>query len=162
MQKYRSTPETDLNKYKLDDTTFSNFYHLIHHLYTEPSVYNFNKELYNKGKENENKKEGEDMSNTNWQEKYFDSLDENIKEIKQGFTNTENRISEMVNKHIDYSTHLDKQRHEENLRLNKKIDDSVHAITSQLDSTNKWIIGLVITTIIGIVGIVIAALSAIL
>ena len=131
---------------------------------------NYSSSSYNINKENNNKNEGgRSMSDVNWQEKYFDKLDDNMKEINQNFKNTENRISEMINKHIEYSTHLDKQRHEENINLNNKIDSSIRDISSKIDSTNdninatnKWIIGLVITTILGVVSIVVAALTAIL
>lgn len=124
---------------------------------------------YNSSVEDNHHKGGQGMNDVNWQEKYLDNLDSNLKEINQNFTNTENRISEMINKHIEYSSHLDKQRHDEILNLNNKIDSSISEISANIESTNakiedtnKWIIGLVITTILGIVGIVIAALSTIL
>ncbi|WP_434565123.1 hypothetical protein PQ689_03095 [Thermoanaerobacterium thermosaccharolyticum] len=81
-----------------------------------------------------------------WQEKYIDKLDQNINEMKQGLRDTENRISEMINKHIEYTTHLDKERHDEILKIN----DLIESINNKIDSTNKWIIGLIITTIVAI------------
>lgn len=110
-------------------------------------VYNSNIKSYDYSK---NTKGGDDMSEINWQDKYLTSLDSSVKEINQSLTNTENRISEMINKHIANSTHLDKQRHEESLNLNGKIDKSIGDINSKIDATNKWIIGLVITTIVGV------------
>lgn len=92
-------------------------------------------------------KEGDYMD---WQEKYIDKLDQNINEMKQSLRDTENRISEMINKHIEYTTHLDKERHDEILKINEKIDNSIDSINNKIDSTNKWLIGLIITTILAI------------
>lgn len=157
IEDYRNTPSSQSIKYKKEDEDSITLSSALDNPIYEKWLHTFASKGYNIDKE-----EGENVSNTNWEEKYLDSLDKNMREIKQGFTDTENRISEMVNKQIEHSNHLDKQRHEENQNLNKKIDNSVNAITSELRATNKWIIGLVITTIIGIVGIVIAALTAIL
>lgn len=103
---------------------------------------------------------GGEMSDVNWQEKYLDSLNSSIKEIKEGLVSTENRISDTINKYIEYSTHLDKQRHEELLNLNNKIDNSIDKINDKIDNTNKWLIGLVITTILGIAAMVLTAIFA--
>lgn len=158
-----------LNDYKDDTRSTSRKYDfkqpdkkydqdLIFLLLQDFLVYNSKEKVYNEHKEN--KEGGVSMSDINWQDKYLSNLDNNLKEINQNLTNTENRISEMINKHIEYSTHLDKQRHEENLNLNNKIDKSISEINSNISSTNKWIIGLVITTIIGIAAIVVATLTA--
>lgn len=104
-------------------------------------------------------KGGDTMSEVNWQEKYLDSLDSNIKEIKDGLVQTEGRISDIVSKHIEYSTHLDKQRHDEYLNINNKIDSSLASINDKIDSTNKWIIGLIFTTILSIAALVLTAIS---
>jgi hypothetical protein len=144
-----------------DDAQFTS-QELLFHIYQNSSIYNSRNQSYNKNKDNkDNSKGGRSMSDINWQDKYLNNLDDSVKEINKNLINTENRISEMINKHIEYSTHLDKQRHEENLNLNNKIDTSINDISSKIDSTNKWIIGLVITTIIGVISIVVAALSAI-
>lgn len=118
---------------------------------------------YNESKKNskDESKGDEDMNNVNWQEKYLDNLDNNMREINENLSNTEARISEMINKHIDNSIHLDKQRHEENLKLNDKIDKSISDISSEFKTTNKWIVGLAVSTIISVGALVITAITAI-
>lgn len=152
---------TDFNEYKTKtkpnklDTrvnTFNSNYDLFTKYFSD-YVYS----SYKKGYDYDSKsdKGGVNMSEVNWQDKYLTSLDNNVKEINQNLINTENRISDMINKQILNSTHLDKQRHEEVLSINTKID-----------TTNKWIIGLVITTIIGVgamaIGVVAMVISSII
>lgn len=152
---------TDLNEYKTKtkpyklDTrvnTFNSNYDDLFAKYFSNYVYSSYKKTYDDN--NKDYKGGVNMSEVNWQDKYLTSLDNNVKEINQNLINTENRISDMINKQIINSTHLDKQRHEEVLSINTKID-----------TTNKWIIGLVITTIIGVgamaVGVIAMVISSI-
>jgi len=103
----------------------------------------------------------EKMSDLNWQEKYFDNLNNNLREIKSDITNMENRVSEMISKHIENANHLDKQRHDEILSLNKKIDDAVTNINNNSNSTNRWIIGLGITIILGISAMIITFITSV-
>lgn len=143
--------------------TMSNFYSDEFSAFSEKCIsqlYDLSYNMYQDGhKYNTSDYEvGENMSNINWQEKYIENLNDNIKEIKEGFINTENRIADMINKHIEYSTHLDNQRHDELLNLNNKIDSSIDSINEKIDSTNKWIIGLAISTILGIAAMVLTVI----
>lgn len=100
--------------------------------------------------------QGDDLMD--WQEKYIEKVDQSISEIKQGLRDTENRISEMINKHIEYNTHLDEERHSEILKVNEKLDQSIESINNKIDGANKWIIGLVITAMTAIAAMVLSIL----
>ena len=106
-----------------------------------------------------------------WQEKYIDKLNHDVSDIR---TETQGIRSEMRDMRQELKTEIremrqeinatldraltemrdrDNQRHQEILTMQTKIDENVAGLKTEISSTNKWVIGLVVTTIIGIVTI---------
>ena len=106
-----------------------------------------------------------------WQEKYIDKLNQDVSDIR---TETRGIRSEMRDMRQELKTEIremrqeinatldralaemrdrDNQRHQELLAIQNKIDANVAGLKKEINSTNKWVIGLVVTTIIGIVTI---------
>ena len=99
-----------------------------------------------------------------WQEKYIDKLNQDVSDIKSDMRamrqELKTEIREMrqeINATLDRAlTEMrdrDNQRHQEILTMQTKIDENVAGLKTEISSTNKWVIGLVVTTIIGIVTI---------
>lgn len=107
--------------------------------------------------------------NMDWQEKYIDKLDKDVDDIKSEIKNIESKIDyrldkavsemrEIVNQTLAELRDRDNQRHLEIIELQKKIDNNIDSINNQFKEDRKWIIGLVITTIIGIAAMVITVI----
>lgn len=102
-----------------------------------------------------------------WHEKYLDKLDKDIAEMKSSLRDTENRIAQMINQTLSEMRDRDNQRHQEFLAINTKLDQKVDSIEQKIDKVRneikedrKWIIGIAITTIIGIAAMVITVFTA--
>lgn len=93
-----------------------------------------------------------------WQEKYIDKVDRDLSEIKSSLIDTEKHIERMINNTLTEIRDRDNQRHLETLAVNKRLDESSSEIRSELKTTNRWIIGLAITSIAAIAGIAISVL----
>ncbi|MCL4517111.1 MAG: hemolysin XhlA family protein [Firmicutes bacterium] len=77
--------------------------------------------------------EGED-DRMDWQEKYFQKLDENVNDLKIGLQQLGQRV-DAVYQRID--------------TVNQRLD----SVIQQLSETNKWVMALVVTTILSVVGL---------
>lgn len=69
-----------------------------------------------------------------WQEKYFQKLDENVNDLKIGLQQLGQRV-DAVYQRID--------------TVNQRLD----SVIQQLSETNKWVMALVVTTILSVVGL---------
>lgn len=106
--------------------------------------------------------EGDSMD---WQDKYLEKLDRDINDMKRSLRDTEERIAQMINQTLAEMRDRDNQRHREFLSLNQKIDsfgDSIDQkigeMRKEIKEDRKWIIGIAITTILGIAAMVISAI----
>ena len=106
-----------------------------------------------------------------WQEKYIDKLNQDVSDIRTEMQGIRSEMRDMrqelkteiremrqeINATLDRAlTEMrdrDNQRHQEILTMQTKIDENVAGLKKEISSTNKWVIGLVVTTIIGIVTI---------
>lgn len=106
-----------------------------------------------------------EVINMDWQEKYLDKLDQNITEMKQSLRDTENRIAQMINQTLSEIRDRDNQRHQEFLHINQKVDYFTNSVDKKIDEIRKeikedrkWIIGIAVTTILGVAAMVITVL----
>lgn len=99
-----------------------------------------------------------------WQEKYIDSLDKNVRDIKTEISTVKSEIkaevatvkSDFDNKINQFMTELrdrDNQRHKEIIAMQQRVDESLKEIRTDIKSTqtemrenNKWVKGLIIST----------------
>ena len=106
-----------------------------------------------------------------WQEKYIDKLNQDVSDIRTEMQGIRSEMRDMrqelkteiremrqeINATLDRALaemrDRDNQRHQEILTMQTKIDENVAGLKTEISSTNKWVIGLVVTTIIGIVTI---------
>ncbi|HEY8362754.1 MAG: hypothetical protein L5655_09370 [Thermosediminibacteraceae bacterium] len=110
-------------------------------------------------------KEGEE--NMDWQEKYIDKLSSDINDIKNSLRDTENRIAQMIKQTLGEIRDRDNQRHQEFLAINAKLDQKIESIEQKIDivrneikEDRKWIMGIALSTIIGIAAMVITVYVA--
>ena len=95
-----------------------------------------------------------------WQEKYIDKLNQDVTDIRSEIRGIRAEMKEMrqeiksdIQSMMAEMRDRDNQRHQEILTMQTKIDENVAGLKTEISSTNKWVIGLVVTTIIGIVTI---------
>ena len=95
-----------------------------------------------------------------WQEKYIDKLNQDVTDIRSEIRGIRAEMKEMrqeiksdIQSMMAEMRDRDNQRHQEILTMQTKIDENVAGLKTEISSTNKWVIGLVMTTIIGIVTI---------
>ncbi|GAV24762.1 hypothetical protein ciss_06950 [Carboxydothermus islandicus] len=107
----------------------------------------------------------EEGINMDWQEKYLDKLDRDISDMKASLRATEERVAQMISQTLSEIRDRDNQRHQEFLAINQKIDSinstidqKIDSMNSKIDQSNKFIITMAVTTIIGIATMVITVL----
>ena len=95
-----------------------------------------------------------------WQAKYIDKLNQDVSDIRSEIRGIRAEMKEMrqeiksdIQSMMAEMRDRDNQRHQEILTMQTKIDENVAGLKTEISSTNKWVIGLVVTTIIGIVTI---------
>lgn len=104
---------------------------------------------------------GDIMAEVNWQDRYLQALEADVREIKADFramrsevkadiAQFKDDIANLIKQSMDQLHHLDNQRRDDIAQARKEIA----AIRDSVDATNKWIIGLVITTIAAIAAMV--------
>jgi len=111
--------------------------------------------------------------NPDWERRYFDNLERRIEEVKSEFTRMEDNITKITTQNMANIQHLDKLRHEHLLTLGEKMDrtveymnrelagvdkeirSAVKSLESKMDSMNRWLIGIMITVIFGVMGFVV-------
>lgn len=113
------------------------------------------------------------VTSVDWQEKYVDKLDRDIADIKASLRDAKEDIKRTVDaiaRSIDQSLgemrERDNQRHAEILAFRTEINNNISSIRQDNAATRKWIIGMVlaaigvsISTIIGIVTIILQVLG---
>lgn len=111
--------------------------------------------------------------NPDWEQRYFDNLECRIEEVKNEFMRMEKNVTDITAQNMANIRHLDKLRHEHLLSLGEKMDrtigymnrelndmdkeirNAVKSLENKMDNMNKWLIGLMMTMIFGIMGIVV-------
>ena len=99
-----------------------------------------------------------------WQQEYISKLNQDVSDIKSDMramrqelrtemSETRQEIKSDIQSMMAEMRDRDNQRHQEILTMQTKIDENVAGLKTEISSTNKWVIGLVLTTIIGIVTI---------
>ncbi|WDU84244.1 hypothetical protein [Caloramator sp. Dgby_cultured_2] len=97
--------------------------------------------------------------NMDWQEKYIEKLNQDVSEIKNDIKNLENKIDEKLDRVLTEFRDRDNQRHLEIIELHKKIDNNIDNIHKELKEDKKWLIGLVITNIFGMIATIIGIVT---
>lgn len=104
---------------------------------------------------------GDHMAEVNWQDRYLQTLEADVREIKADFramrsevksdiAQFKDDIATLIKQSMDQLHHLDTQRREDISEARKEIA----SIRESVEATNKWIVGLVITTIAAIAAMV--------
>jgi len=100
-----------------------------------------------------------------WLARYIDKLDRDTSELKNEFRALEARVDARIgqvigaiDRALGEMRHLDDQRHREFQALNQRLDQESAAIRQRLDEERKWLVALVISTIIGIAAMVLTVL----
>lgn len=89
-----------------------------------------------------------------WQQKYFENLELHIKEIKDEFHKSEDRIAISISEAMQKVYLQSDQRHREYQNVNVRMDDMMAKMEKKQDDQNKWILRTAIAIIIGVASIV--------
>ncbi len=94
-----------------------------------------------------------------WQGRYIEHLSQDVHAIRESLERTEQRIearvSEIVHESMEQARHLDAARHED---VNS-IREDLRAMRSDVNGLNRWLIALVIITLLGIGALTYTAIS---
>ena len=90
-----------------------------------------------------------------WQTEYVKELKNDIREIKQEMGTTKKEISDIVNTAMSNIQHLDKQRHDEYLETNRRLDSFITSTGNKMDTLKYWVVG----TGLGVITLVLAILK---
>lgn len=119
-----------------------------------------------KTKNFEYRKKEHDMTSTDWQEMYLGKLNQDIndirnthRELRQEMTSLKNELKHEFSSKID--GFLSELRDRDNQRIAdmREIRSGISTMNEKIDSTNKHVQVLVLTSSIGIAGIVIAVIA---
>lgn len=98
----------------------------------------------------------------NWESEYLKEVKNDVREFKNEIREHKRDFADIVNNAVSQIQHLDQQRHNEFIATYKRLDDNSKRLDSLLISTGNKIDRLkywVITTGIGIVGLIVAILK---
>jgi len=105
-------------------------------------------------KANKTSGEREASEPMDWQQKYIDNLDLQIRDIKDEFRKSEDRISAAIRESMQKVYMQADQRHREYHNINARMDNMMSKIDKKQDDLNKWVMRMAITIIIGIASLV--------
>jgi len=102
-----------------------------------------------------------------WQEKYIDNLDKSVQDIKNEVkdmrTELKNEFDTKFNQFMNELRDRDNQRHLEIITMSQRMDENLKEIKidikstkSEIQTTNKWIMGLVVAASLSFLGIAIS------
>lgn len=87
-------------------------------------------------------KEGEVVADVNWQDRYMQRMEQDVKDLKQEYRASAQDIKATVTQAVGELRHLDQQRHSD-----------IQQIRASLDDTKKWMIGMAVSVIVGVAAI---------
>ncbi|MFZ5652676.1 MAG: hypothetical protein ACOY4I_17725 [Bacillota bacterium] len=89
-----------------------------------------------------------------WQQKYFDNLEIQIREIKDELRQTENRVSVHIREAMHKIYLQTDQRHREYINVNERIDELIARVDKRQDDLNKWVLRASIAVLLGVASLV--------
>lgn len=108
---------------------------------------------------------GGDPMAMDWLARYIDKLDRDTSELKTEFRSLEARIDARIgqvigaiDRALGEIRHLDDQRHRDLQVLNQRLDQEISGIHQRMEEWRRWLVALVITTIVGIAAMVLTVL----
>lgn len=110
--------------------------------------------LFQEAAQNKKTAEGEAGRAVDWEQKYFDSMELHIKDIKDELRQSEDRIHIAIREAMQKVYMQSDQRHREYQNVNNRIDEMMARMDKKQDDLNKWILRTAIAIIIGVAGLV--------
>lgn len=89
-----------------------------------------------------------------WQQKYFDNLETDLKEIKEELRQTENRVSVHIREAMHKIYLNSDQRHREYMNVNARMDELMARVDKKQDELNKWVLRTSIAVLLGVASLV--------
>ncbi|MFZ5646253.1 MAG: hypothetical protein ACOY30_01370 [Bacillota bacterium] len=89
-----------------------------------------------------------------WQQKYFDNLELQLKEIKDELRQNENRVSAHIREAMHKIYLLSNERHREYINVNERWDHLLARVDKKQDDQNKWVLRTAIALILGVASLV--------
>lgn len=110
--------------------------------------------IYQEAAQNKKTAEGGAGSAVDWEQKYFDSIELHIKDIKDELRQSEDRIHIAIREAMQKVYMQSDQRHREYQNVNNRIDQMMARMDKKQEDLNKWILRTAIAIIIGVAGLV--------